>query len=103
MLHLGGTVSADNKAAGKQCIARPFYNGVGFTRKQGLVDLAFPCYHNGVGTNLVAGGQQQNVIRTICSTRTCRCWPPRTTPAFGAEIRESLSMVRLARMPGRSQ
>ena len=63
MLHLGGTVSADNKAAGKQCIARPFYNGVGFTRKQGLVDLAFPCYHNGVGTNLVAGGQQQNIIQ----------------------------------------
>ena len=54
---------ADNKAAGKQCIARPFYNGVGFTRKQGLVDLALPVGHHGVGADLVARGQQQDVVQ----------------------------------------
>ena len=58
----GVTLARDNKAAGEQLAALPFGDFVRLTGDQGLVHLDTAGDHFGIGRNLVAGGEDDQVI-----------------------------------------
>ena len=58
----GVTLARDDKAAGEQLAALPFGDFVRLTGDQGLVHLDTAGDHFGIGRNLVAGGEDDQVI-----------------------------------------
>ena len=52
----------DHEGAGLQGIAGPLDDGIGLACDEGLIHLNFPGAHQGVGTDLVSGGQLHDVV-----------------------------------------
>ena len=58
----GTAGAADNRTAGQQGIACLFVDCIRFAGEQGLVDLDAAVCDNGIGADLVAAFQEQNIL-----------------------------------------
>ena len=59
---LGLAATGHHKAAGEQLVTGVFQNGIGFAGEQGLVDLQLTAADDTVGTDLVSGSEEDDIV-----------------------------------------